>query len=58
MVRGHSGTYKFYIGYCCDCDKSDIFPEYLYKNKQTAICQYCNEGTVYIDKTETYKGKK
>lgn len=52
-----AGTYKFYIGRCIECDKEDIFPTYLYINSNTSICKYCN-GKVYIDKTETFKGKK
>jgi hypothetical protein len=50
------GTYKFYIGRCVECDKEDFFPIYLYKNSNTSTCEYCG-GTVYIDKSETFKGK-
>lgn len=52
-----SGTYKFYIGRCRECDKEDYYPLYLYKHKTKSKCKYCGD-IVYIDKTETFEDKK
>ena len=56
-MKTNSGTYKYYIGTCADCDKTDYFPEFMYKYIQICKCEYCG-GKVFIDKSDVYIGKK